>query len=134
MVPGILGTDSKGGWDSIMVNESPLLGLSNMRAAIQAYQLKEVIKLCLSRLVWLAGDRNLSDSLTKKEPESRESMLFFLRHRSWMLKFDPEFMKSARKIKASSGSPAQQMQETFLNSSNFWVGAIDHFHPSSLCF
>jgi hypothetical protein len=53
MVPGILGTDSKGGWDSIMVNESPLLGLSNMRAAIQAYQLKEVIKLRLSRLIWL---------------------------------------------------------------------------------
>ena len=66
MVPGILGTDSKGGWDSIMVNESPLLGLSNMRAAIQAYQLKEVIKLRLSRLIWLELIR-----LTYEE-ESRE--------------------------------------------------------------
>jgi hypothetical protein len=113
MVPGILGTDFKGGWDSIMVNESPLLGLSNMRAAIQAYQLKEVIKLRLSRLIWLELIR-----LTYEEKaESRESMLFFLRHRSWMLKFDPEFIKSARKIKASSGSPAQQMQPKSLMSS-----------------
>ena len=41
LVPGVLGTDSKGGFDSVMVNESPLLGLSIMRAAIQAYQLKQ---------------------------------------------------------------------------------------------
>ena len=30
LVPGLLGTDSHGGYDSIMINESPLLGLSNI--------------------------------------------------------------------------------------------------------
>ena len=35
MVPGILGTDSKGGYDAITRHEGPGLGLSNARAAIQ---------------------------------------------------------------------------------------------------
>ena len=34
-VPGILGTDSKGGYDAVMRHEGPDLGLSNARAAIQ---------------------------------------------------------------------------------------------------
>ena len=41
-VKGILCTDSRGGYDAIEVNESPLLGLSNMRAALQAFQLKDL--------------------------------------------------------------------------------------------
>ena len=54
LLPGIFGTDSKGGYDSIMVNESPMLGLSNTRSAIQAFQLKESIPCCLTHLLWLA--------------------------------------------------------------------------------
>ena len=37
-VKGILGTDSRGGYDAVLKNESPLLGLSNARSALQAYQ------------------------------------------------------------------------------------------------
>ena len=40
-VPGILGTDSKGGCDAVVRHEGPDLGLSNARAAIQGHQLKE---------------------------------------------------------------------------------------------
>ena len=61
LVPGVFGTDSKGGFDLVMVNESPLLGLSNMRAAIQAYQLKQAIRLCHTKLIWLASDWNLGE-------------------------------------------------------------------------
>ena len=35
-VKGILCTDSRGGYDAVELNESPLLGLSNTRAALQA--------------------------------------------------------------------------------------------------
>ena len=62
LVLGLLGTDSKGGYDSIMVNESPMLGLSNTRSAIQAFQLKAAIPRCLTRLLWLASDWNLSEN------------------------------------------------------------------------
>lgn len=77
--PGLLGTDSMDGYDSIMVNESPVLGLSNTRAAIQAFQLKESIPCCNTKLLWLAGDWNLSDCMTKKKAECRRPMDSFLR-------------------------------------------------------
>ena len=126
-VPGILGTDSRGGYDSIMINESPLLGLSNMRAAIQAYQLKEAIPTCNTTLLWLAGDWNLSDALTKKKPDSRESLEYYFQKRCWMLKFDPEFIVSARKLKATQGKPIDQMRAKDMNSEKFWAHAVCHF-------
>ena len=39
-VEGILATDSNGGYDAIENNESPNLGLSCARAAVQAFSLK----------------------------------------------------------------------------------------------
>ena len=129
-VPGVIGTDSKGGYDSIIVNESPLLGLSNMRAALQAYQLKEAIPACLTTLLWLAGDWNLSDALTKKKPESRESFQFFLDRRIWQLKFDPQFIVSARRLKSQYGKPVTQMKQQIMSSEKFCGHAIDPLRPS----
>ena len=126
LVLGLLGTDSKGGYDSIMVNESPMLGLSNTRPAIQAFQLKAAIPRCLTRLLWLASDWNLSD-------ECRKSMEFFLKRRVWMLKFDPSFIQSARKERATKGTPIQQLQGLQTkNSQKFWGDAI-HSELSHLC-
>ena len=102
-------TDSKGGYDSIIVNESPLLGLSNTRAALQAWQLKEALPRCGTRLMWLASDWNLADCMTKKKPECRTSMSYFFKRRIWMLKFDPNFVQSSRKEKKTKGSPIQQL-------------------------
>ena len=53
------------------VNESPLLGLSNLRAALQAFQLRDNLKRCGSELRWLASDYDLADALTKKRSECR---------------------------------------------------------------
>ena len=108
-VPGILGTDSKGGYDSIVVNSSPLLGLSNTRAAIQAHQLKESLPRLSTRLIWLVSDWNLSDAMTKKKQDCRASLEFYFRRRTWMLKFDPSFIQSARKERLEKGTPIQQM-------------------------
>ena len=43
-VKGILCTDSRGGYDAVERNESPWLGLSNMRAALQAFQLRDNLR------------------------------------------------------------------------------------------
>lgn len=69
LISGLLGTDSKGGYDSIIVNESPILGLSNTRAAFQAHQSKESLPRCGTKLIWLASDWNLADGLTKKKKD-----------------------------------------------------------------
>ena len=129
-VPGLLGTDSKGGYDSIIVNESPLLGLSNTRAALQAFQLKESLPRCATKLIWLASDWNLSDALTKKKRECRESLEFFLKNRVWMLRFDPQFIRSAKKERQIKGSPQKQLStevDGVLNSQEFWGHAVLQF-------
>ena len=130
-VPGLLGTDSKGGYDSIIVNESPLLGLSNTRAALQAFQLKESLPRCATKLIWLASDWNLSDALTKEKRECRESLDFFLESRVWMLRFDPQFIRFARKERQSPQKQLSTEVEGVLNSQEFWGPAILQF-PSYL--
>ena len=133
LVLGLLGTDSKGGYDSTMVNESPMLGLSNTLSAIQAVQLKAAIPRCLTRLFWLASDWNLSDCMTKKKEECRKSVEFFLNCRDGMLKFDPSFIQSARKERATKGTPIQQLQGLQTkNSQKLWGDAI-HSELSHLC-
>ena len=51
-VKGMVCTDSRGGYDAVEVNESPLLGLSNLRAALQAFQLRDNLKRVGSELRW----------------------------------------------------------------------------------
>ena len=54
---GILGTDSRGGYDTVQVNDSPMLGLSNLRAALQVLQLRESLIRTSCHLRWLACKR-----------------------------------------------------------------------------
>ena len=127
LVPGLLGTDSKGGYESIIVNDSPMLDLSNTRSAIQAYQLKESIPRCLTKLLWLANDWNLADSITNKKPECRNSMDYVFQKPVWMLKFDPNFIQSSRQENAEKGTPIKQMQQWHgtKNSEEFCGDAVD---------
>ena len=59
LVKGILCTDSRGGYDAVEVNESPLLGLSNLRAALQAFQLRDNLRRVGCELRWVASDYDL---------------------------------------------------------------------------
>ena len=97
-VKGILCTDSRGGYDAVEVNESPLLGLSNMRAALQAFQLRDNLRRAGCELRWLASDYDLADALTKRKLEARLGLLKFLRSGHWSIRFDPSFT-SAKKGK-----------------------------------
>ena len=58
-VRGVLGTDSRGGYDAVNKNESPLLGLANARSALQAYQLRQQLEESGGKLIWVSGDWNL---------------------------------------------------------------------------
>eukprot|EP00439_Symbiodinium_sp_Y106_P045439 s1898_g5.t1 len=102
-VKGVLCTDSRGGYDAVEVNESPLLGLSNLRAALQAFQLRENLRRVGCELRWLAPDHDLGDALTKKKMEARLGLLKFLTTWLWSIAFDPSFT-SAKKSKAQGRS------------------------------
>ena len=99
LVTGILCTDSRGGYDAMEVNESPLLGLSNMRAALQAFQLRDNLKRVGCELRWLASDYDLADAFTKKRGESRMSLLKYMKSRCWSIAFDPNFVAAKRNKK-----------------------------------
>ena len=43
-----------------------MLGLSNAKSALQAYQVREQLAESFCRLIWISGDWNVSDALTKK--------------------------------------------------------------------
>ena len=110
-VPGIVASDSKGGYDAVTTNEGPYLGLSNIRSAIQAFQLKENFDRENSKLIWLAGDWNISDALTKKSAECRHGLKLFLKTNVWQLKFDPAFIVSARKLKQQGRGAMTEMRK-----------------------
>lgn len=110
-VEGINGTDSKGGFDAVKRNEGPLLGLTNARSALQAYQLREQLEQGCGRLICLSGDWNLSDALTKKSKDARMGLLQFLRNFTWQLYFDPNFVVSEKKAKKSGQTALKQMRE-----------------------
>ena len=50
-VKGIVGTDSCGGYDAINKNEEPLLGMSNARSALQAFQVREQLDASSGKLI-----------------------------------------------------------------------------------
>jgi hypothetical protein len=108
---GIVGTDSKGGFDAVTRSEGPMLGLTNARSALQAYQLREQLDHGGAKLIWLAGDWNLSDALTKKPQVARQSLLQFLRNFVWRLHYDPKFVTSEKKAKQQGRGALQQMRD-----------------------
>ena len=98
-VKGVVCTDSRGGYDAVETNESPLSGLTNMRAALQAFQLRENLRRCGSELRWLASDYDLADSMTKKKADSREGLLKFMATWHWTIAYDPNFVAAKKNKK-----------------------------------
>ena len=110
LVRGILCTDSRGGYDAVAVNESPLLGLSNMRAALQEFQLCDNLKRVNCELRWVASDYDLADGFTKKRAEGRLGLLKFLRTWVWSIAFDPNFT-AAKKNKRLGKTAVQKVDD-----------------------
>ena len=108
-IPGLLATDSKGAFDAVELNEGPLLKLSNIRAALQAYQSRQQMQKVGTKLLWL--DWNLADCMTKKNKIARQSMIQFLNTWIWQLKFDPNFIVSAKKNAKSGNSAMDHMRK-----------------------
>ena len=116
LVKGVLCTDSKGGFDAAEVNESPLLGLSNMRSALQAFQLRDNLLRVGCELRWLASDYDLADAFTKKRADSRVGLLKFLRAWVWSIAYDPNFV--AAKNNKKVGKTAIQAVDDALGHSS----------------
>ena len=129
-IKGIVCTDSRGGYDAVELNESPLLGLSNMRAALQAYQLRANLTRSAGELRWVASDFDLGDGLTKKRPDCRVGLLKLLRSGLWCIRFDPQFA-SARKNKKSGKSAITTIDEALAPTDQLTSFGVDAVFISS---
>ena len=99
LVRGILCTDSRVGFDAVERNDSPLLGLSNLRAALQAFQLRDSLQTVGSELR-LASDYDLPHALTKKKADCRDGLATFMKTGKWCIRFDPAFNSYHRNKKS----------------------------------
>ena len=61
----------------MQVNESSMLGLSNTRSALQAMQLRDMLRTG-SLLRWVASDYDRGDSLTRKRAGCRHGLSKFI--------------------------------------------------------
>ena len=86
-IKNILATGSKGGYDAVIYNELPMLGLSNARAALQALQLRGHLTRTGAELRWVASDNDLGDALTKKKAECRLGLIKFLQTGLWSVAY-----------------------------------------------
>ena len=127
-VKGIVCTDSRGGYDAVEINESPFLGLSNMRAALQAFQLRDNLRRTGTELRWLASDYDLADALTKRKAEAGLGLLRFLQTGRWAIKYDQSF-RSAKKSKRAGKSALDVIK--YLDGDN--LGDDEHFPNQMLC-
>ena len=109
-VRGVLCTDSRGGYDAVQVNESPMLGLSNTRSALQAMQLRENMLRTGSVLRWVASDYDLGDALTKKRVGCRHGLTKFIEKGMWSIAFDPSFT-AAKKNQRQGRSAVQAVDD-----------------------
>ena len=92
------------------MNESPLLGLSNLTSALQAFQLRDNLQRVRCELRWLASDYDLADGLTKKKAEARVGLLKFLATWHWSIVFDKNFV-SAKKSKQQGKTAIGEIDE-----------------------
>ena len=105
------GTDSRGGCDAITKNESPLLGLSNVRSALQAFQLPEQLQDGKGSLIGISGHWNLSDALTKKDKSCGAGLSQFVKNWMWKLTYGPNFIQSEKKAKKLGQGAVSQMRQ-----------------------
>ena len=118
--------------NAVEVNESPLLGLSNMRAALQAFQLRDNLKRVNCDLRWVASDYDLADAFTKKRADSRVGLMKFLLNRLWSIAYDPHFV-AAKKNKRTATPRFRNRRCSGWHASSFTAsGAFDNYAEHAL--
>jgi len=103
--------DSRGVYDALTGTETPGLAMENTRASVDLLSTSQGVEEGTnSHPAWVPSNLNLADSLTKHSVESWRTMQMFLARKSWVLKFNHEFV-SARK--AQRLKKAKEAQENF---------------------
>ena len=113
VIPGALVMDSRGIYDAMVKNTSPLHGLRDSRSGYELTLSVNQSQIAGTKLRWVNGLAQLADSMTKAN--AKKTILQFLSGRQfWRLVHDPKF-ESGRKVhKREMERKLREMQEFFV--------------------
>ncbi|CAK0814911.1 unnamed protein product [Prorocentrum cordatum] len=98
----VLVIDSRGVYDSVHNKESFGIGLSDARTGVEVLHVKANCGPEKNQhLVWVPSDLNLTDGLTKDSPEARKPLALWLARRTWIIRYDEDFMSARKRQRAN---------------------------------
>ncbi|CAK0875282.1 unnamed protein product [Prorocentrum cordatum] len=98
----VLVIDSRGVHDSVRNKESFGIGLSDARTGVEVLHVKANCGPEKNQhLVWVPSDLNLTDGLTKDSPEARKPLAMWLARRTWIIRYDEDFMSARKRQRAN---------------------------------
>merc|ERR1712046_164045 len=92
--------DCKSLFDAVTRIESSGLHLTEKRTALEILSLKERSSGVGVQHLWISGDQNLADGLTKVNLAAMESLFKAIKLKKWRIQYDENFV-SGRKKKAA---------------------------------
>ena len=99
-IRSLLIMDSRGCFDSCTRQESHGLGMKHDKEGIEMLAVRNATQPASKCLpTWVPGDLNLADSMTKEGLEARRIMALYISRKTWVVKFDPEFVSAKRRQK-----------------------------------
>jgi hypothetical protein len=90
--------DSKGVYDAIHNKETFGIGMADSRTGVEVLHVKVHLGEAHKQwLLWCSSDLNLADGMTKDTPEARKPMALWQSRKTWIVKYDPNFVSARRK-------------------------------------
>ena len=113
LVLSFLVMDSRGVYDALTGTETPGLSMENSKSSVDILSTSQGLEEHMnSHPAWVPGNLNLADALTKHSAEAWKTMVMYHAKKSWILKFNDEFV-SARKQTKLRKQKQQECQHVF---------------------
>ena len=131
-VESLLITDSRGCYDSLSNNDSPLLGMSNAKTGVELRSVQlRTREGSRCYVTWVPSDLNLADSMTKVSYEAFKVYALYNSRKAWVVKFNSEFVSARKqqKLRQQQGKPKHIMMDT-VASPDFQIENTDLSWPS----
>ena len=113
LVLSFLVMDSRGVYDALTGTETPSLSMENSKFSVDILSTSQGLEEHMnSHPAWVPGNLNLADALTKHSAEAWKTMVMYHAKKSWILKFNDEFV-SVRKQTKLRKQKQQECQNVF---------------------
>eukprot|EP00434_Breviolum_minutum_P028248 symbB.v1.2.024989.t1/scaffold2394.1/size82379/5 len=114
LAESLLVMDSRGCYDALSNSDSPLLGMNNAKTGVELMSVQRGIREGTNcHPTWTPSDMNLSDCMTKVTTEAFKVWALWQSRKSWIVKFNDEFISARRqqKLRRQQGKPQHALLE-----------------------